>query len=247
MPTIDLNCDLGEGAGHDDELMPLVTSANIACGGHAGNEETMREAIALALRHGVSIGAHPGVADRAGFGRTDSKLSAQGAFALVRDQVRALARLAAECGARVRHVKPHGALYNLAARRTEIADAIALAVRDADPGLILVGLAGGCLPAAGQRRGLRVASEAFADRAYQPDGSLTPRSRPGALIVDESAATAQALRIVREGRVRCLDGSDIVVSASTLCLHGDGPRAVALARRMRKEFEAAGVELRSLA
>jgi UPF0271 protein len=247
MAAVDLNCDLGEGAGHDAELMPLVTSANIACGGHAGDRETMRATVELARRHGVAVGAHPGFADPAHFGRRELALAPEAAAELVLDQVSTLRAVALGLGVTVRHVKPHGALYNLAARDRRLAAAIAEAVRRVDPGLILVGLAGSELLAAGREGGLRVASEAFADRAYRADGSLVPRGEAGALLADPAAAAAQALRLAREGRVRAGDGADVAVVADTLCLHGDGPSAVAFARRLRAELAAAGIVLRALA
>jgi UPF0271 protein len=246
MPRLDLNCDLGEGAGSDAELMPLVTSANIACGAHAGDETTMRATVRAAQRHGVVIGAHPGFADREHFGRREWALPREAIMDLVRTQVATLRRLAAETGAVVRHVKPHGALYNLSARNPEVAEAIAEAVAGIDAGLALYGLAGGELLRAGRAHGLTVASEVFADRTYQDDGSLTPRDRPGALITDEAAALAQVLRMVREGRVRSTGGLDVPVTADTVCLHGDGPKAVAFARALRAELLRAGVAVRPL-
>ena len=246
MHCIDLNCDLGEEAAHDAELMPLVTSANIACGGHAGSADTMRTTVELALRNGVAIGAHPGLDDRTNFGRRDLPLTAAEAHALVLRQIGALDRIARSCGGRIVHVKPHGALYNLAARNAALANAVAAAVRESDPRLILVGLAGSELLVAGRAYGLRVASEVFADRTYQPDGSLTPRSQPDALIVDLAAAVAQLQHIVREGAVIATDGTRVMTTADTVCVHGDGPRAVEFARRLRKELAAAGIVLRAL-
>ena len=177
---MDLNCDLGEGAAHDAELMPLISSANIACGGHAGNEATMRATIKLALEHDVAIGAHPGFADRENFGRVELPVSVAEVRGLVLNQVQHLLAIALQCNARVRHVKPHGALYNLAARDRDLAQAVAEAVYEADPRLLLVGLAGSCLLEAGSACGLSIISEVFADRTYQADGSLTPRSQAGA-------------------------------------------------------------------
>ncbi|MBW8781654.1 MAG: LamB/YcsF family protein [Verrucomicrobia bacterium] len=246
MPRLDLNCDLGEGAGCDAELMPLVTSASIACGAHAGDEATMRATVRAAQRHGVVIGAHPGFADRAHFGRRELELPREAIMDLVRTQVATLRRLAAETGAAVRYVKPHGALYNLSARNVEVADAIAAAVAEIDTGLVLYGLAGGELLRSGRAQGLAVASEVFADRTYRDDGSLTPRDQPGALITDEDGALAQVLRMVREGRVRSTGGIDVPVTADTVCLHGDGPKAVAFARALRAELLRAGVAMRPL-
>lgn len=238
---IDLNCDLGEGAGHDAGLMPLITSANIACGAHAGDTETMRATVALAQKHGVAVGAHPGFADRENFGRRELSLSPVEVRALVVAQVEALRALGP-----VRHVKVHGALYNMAARDRVLADAVAGAVQGIDATLILVALAGSELVRAGQARGLRVAREVFSDRTYQQDGSLTPRWRPDALIHDQAEAVAQVLRMVREGAVRAVDGSAVAITADTVCLHGDGPNPVAFARLLRAELAAAGVDVRPI-
>lgn len=237
--SIDLNCDLGEGAGCDAALMPLITSANIACGAHAGDAATMRATVALARAQGVAVGAHPGFADRANFGRVEHTLSAGALHALVTGQIEALRELGP-----VRHVKPHGALYNLAARDRAVAEVIAEAVYSCDPNLVLFGLAGSELVRAGQARGLRVANEVFADRTYQADGSLTPRARSDALITDEAVAVAQVIRMVREGVVWATDGTSVAVVADTVCLHGDGAYAVAFARRLGAELRAAGIALR---
>jgi 5-oxoprolinase (ATP-hydrolysing) subunit A len=236
---IDLNCDLGEGAGHDAGLMPLITSANIACGAHAGDAATMRATIALAQQHGVAIGAHPGFADRANFGRRELALPPAVVRALVRAQIEALRALSP-----VRHVKAHGALYNLAARDAACADAIAGAVHEVDAALIVFVPSNSEVARASRARGLRIANEVFADRTYQRDGSLTPRARPDALIRDEHTAVAQVLRMIREGVVRATDGTDVPIVADTVCLHGDGPDPVAFARRLRTELGAAGIEVR---
>ena len=241
MRTLDLNCDLGEGAGHDAELMPLVTSASIACGAHAGDEATMRATVALAQRHGVAIGAHPGFADRANFGRKEMRLSADALRRLVIEQVAALARLAP-----LRHVKPHGALYTLAARDRGVADTLAEAVASIGTDFVLFALAGSELVRSGRRCGLRVAEEAFADRTYRRDGTLTPRGEPGALIADEAAAVAQVLSLARDGVVRAADDTEVLLKADTICLHGDGPHAVAFARRLRSELAAAGIRLQAV-
>ncbi len=245
MPGLDLNCDLGEGAGHDGELMPAMTSASIACGGHAGDRASMREAVKLAVKHGVVIGAHPGFADREHFGRRELALSPVKIIELVQVQVRALQEVAAEEGAAVRYVKPHGALYNMAARTPEVADAIACAVLGLGEGLALYGLSGGELLRAGRTRGLEVKSEVFADRAYQRDGSLAPRDRIDALIQDEASAVAQVLLMVREGRVKTLDGGVATVGVDTLCLHGDGAAAVAFARVVRAALRHEGVDVKA--
>ena len=233
MATVDLNADVGEGAGQDEAIFPLITSANIACGGHAGDEMTMRAAVDLALRCNVAIGAHPGFEDRADFGRTERGISPAEAQDLIVRQVRALQVVAAARGARVTHVKPHGALYNQAARDPVLADAIAAGIAAVDPALVLFGLAGSVLLAAGAIHGLRVASEVFADRRYQANGSLVPRSRPDALIATWTEAAAQVLRMVRAGEVAAVTGEVVSVRADTICLHGDSPHAVSFAQRLR--------------
>ncbi len=244
MLRIDLNCDLGEGAGHDAELMPLITSANIACGAHAGDDATMRATVALALRHGVAIGAHPGFADRANFGRRELALPISEIHELVFRQISTLQAIARALGARLGHVKPHGALYNIGARKSDVAHAIAAAVQEADPQLRLIGLAGSQLLEAGAAAGLVTMSEVFADRTYQSNGSLTPRDRPDALISKPAVALAQVLRLVREGKVSATDGTEITLRADTVCLHGDGPDAVGFARQVSAALLAAGVELK---
>ncbi len=243
MRTIDLNCDLGEGAGMDAELMPWVTSANIACGAHAGDAETMRTTVRLALRHGVAIGAHPGYADRPNFGRIEQALSPEQVQRLVADQIEQLQRIAVGEGGRLRHVKPHGALYNQAARDPSLAHAVARAVQAVDPGLRLFGPAGSELVRAGEALGLAVACEVFADRTYEGDGSLTPRSRAGSVIADEAAAVAQVMGLVRTGRVRATDGTEIALRADTVCLHGDGAHAVAFAQSLRAALTSAGIRV----
>ena len=240
MNRIDLNCDLGEGAGNDAGLMPLVTSANIACGGHAGNEATMRATVALAQKHGVAIGAHPGFPDREHFGRRELEMSPEEIWATVMIQIMALRAIAP-----LRHVKPHGALYNLAARDATVAGVIVDAVLAVDKELILFALAGSELVKAGRARGLRVAEEVFADRTYQADGALTPRSRPEAMIQDEDAVVTQVLRMISEGKVRSTDGVDVPIKADTICLHGDGPNVVAFAQRLNVELRKAGIEIKA--
>ncbi|MDB6092810.1 MAG: LamB/YcsF family protein [Verrucomicrobia bacterium] len=238
--SIDLNCDLGEGAGHDAELMPWITSANIACGAHAGDEATMRATVALAQKHGVAIGAHPGFADRENFGRVELDLPPAGIRTLVMDQVARLQNIVA-----LRHVKPHGALYNLAARDAAVAKAVADAVRAVDPGLVLFALAGSRLASAGEACGLRVAHEVFADRTYQRDGTLTPRTRPDALIKDQALVTGQVLSMIKAGCVFSTEGDKVSISADTLCLHGDGVHAVEFARALRAALANAEVDVKA--
>jgi 5-oxoprolinase (ATP-hydrolysing) subunit A len=245
---IDINCDMGESygrwtLGHDEEVMPHITSANIACGFHAGDPAVMRKTVRAALDQGVAIGAHPGLPDLAGFGRREMAITPQDAADLMTYQIGALYGVVKSEGGRLRHVKPHGALYNMAAKSAGLADAIAGAVKRFDSGLVLFGLSGSELILAGRRLGIPTAAEAFADRTYQPDGSLTPRTRADALITDAERAADQAVRIVEEGRVRSVQGTDVAVQADTICIHGDGPHAVEFARRIRRRLEAAGVVL----
>jgi len=245
MLRVDLNCDLGEGAGHDAELMPWITSANVACGGHAGDAASMRATVELARRHQVAIGAHPGFNDREHFGRRELPVTPAEAYDLVVGQVWVLQQIAREAGVRLAHVKPHGALYTMAARDAVLAQAVAGAVRESDPHLILLGLAGSRLLAAGRACGLRVASEVFADRNYQSDGSLVPRAQGDAFVRDGDAAAARVVTMVREGYVWAVDGRSLKIRADTVCLHGDGPDAVALARRLNEALRTAGIELRA--
>lgn len=241
---VDLNADLGERSdGADAALLALVSSANIACGWHAGGATMMQQCVAWALARGVAIGAHPSFPDRDNFGRTEMRLPAQDIHSGVLYQIGALAAIAAARGARLAHVKPHGALYNMAARDAALADTIVAAVRAFDPALAVFGLAGSELVAAARRAGLRAVEEVFADRGYQADGSLVPRGRPGALIGDEERALAQTLHMVRDGKVRAVDGSWVAVTAHTVCLHGDGAHALAFARRIRARLDREGVAI----
>lgn len=248
MNRIDLNADLGEsfGAwrmGDDEALLALVSSANVACGFHAGDPAIMKHTVALAAARGVAIGAHVALPDLQGFGRREMRVSVDEAYALTLYQLGALAAFTRAAGVPLAHVKPHGALYTMAARDAGLAAAIARAVRDFDPALRLVGLAGSALVEAGRAAGLAVAAEAFADRGYRADGSLQPRGEAGALLDDAGQACAQALGIVRDGAVTAVDGRRVALHADTLCLHGDGPHALDFARRLRDAFAAAGVRI----
>ena len=246
MRCIDLNCDLGEGAGHDAELMLFITSANIACGGHAGDTATMRASVALARQHGVAVGAHPAFNDREHFGRRELPLEATEVAVLVGTQIQALQEIAFDLGTAVRHVKLHGALYNMASRDRTLAESIVRILRMTAKEPMLFVLAGSELERVARTYDdVHVVAEAFADRTYQADGTLTPRSRPDALIQDEDTAVAQVLRMVREGRVRATDGTEVPVRADTICVHGDGPHAVAFARRLARELRQCGIELRA--
>ncbi|BCU47882.1 putative lactam utilization protein, UPF0271 family [Citrobacter amalonaticus] len=238
MMNIDLNADLGEGCASDGELLTLVSSANIACGFHAGDAQTMLTSVREALKNGVAIGAHPSFPDRENFGRTAMTLPVETVYAQTLYQIGALAAMARAEGGVMRHVKPHGMLYNQAAKDPQLADAIAKAVYACDPALILVGLAGSELVRAGERYGLVTRQEVFADRGYQADGSLVPRTQPGALIEDEDQSLAQTLGMVETGRVKSITGEWTSVVAQTVCIHGDGEHALAFARRLRSAFEA---------
>ena len=244
--SIDLNADLGEGM-DDGAILPFITSANIACGMHAGDPDSMQRTVALALARGVQLGAHPGYPDRKNFGRVPVEMSLEAVRNLVLYQVAALEGFARARGTALSHVKPHGALYNQAADDLDLALAIADGVRDFSRDLILVGLAGSKLIHAGKDRGLDVAAEAFADRRYLPNGMLVPRSRPGAVLNDPEEAAAQAIQIARDGKVTAEDGSRISLRADTLCLHGDTPNAKAVAEAIRVRFAAEGISVAPLA
>lgn len=248
MTTIDLNADLGEGFGiyrlpQEPALLDLVTSANVACGGHAGDPVVMRETVALALARGVTIGAHPGYPDREGFGRRALDASPAEVAAMVITQVGALAAVCAAAGTRLRYVKPHGAMYNRLARDWPAAVAVAEAIRGVDPSLHLLGLDGSLMIRAAEDAGLRGVREAFVDRGYLPDGSLVPRGEPGALLDDADLVAERALRMVVEHHVVAVDGTRRLLHAESLCTHGDGPHAAALVRAVRQRLEAAGVTI----
>ena len=227
--------------------MPLLTSANIACGFHAGDPMVMREAVAAAASHGVAIGAHPGYPDLLGFGRRDLGATPSAITAYVIYQLGALDAVCRASGARLRYVKAHGALYNRAATDRAAADAIADAIRRVDPSLVMLGLSGSALIAAGDAAGLRTVSEVFADRAYARDGTLVPRSVAGAVVHDTDVVVARALRMVTTGAVTAIDGTDIVVRADSLCVHGDTPGALDLVRALRAHLEHHGVRVASFA
>jgi len=242
---VDLNADLGEGAPDDDELLTLVSSANIACGWHAGDARLMQATVTAALARGVALGAHPSYPDREHFGRREMQLAPADVRADLIYQIGALDALVRAAGGRLHHVKPHGALYNQAARDPALADAVAGAVLDVDPSLALYGLAGSELLRAAERAGLRAVAEVFADRGYRADGSLVPRGQPGALIHDSDEAVARTLRMVRDGSVVAVTGETVPLQAQTLCLHGDGPHALAFARALHAALTQAGVQLRA--
>jgi UPF0271 protein len=242
---IDLNADVGEGFETDAALMLSITSANVAAGLHAGDPSMLRATIRLAKRYGVAVGAHPGFADRDGFGRRELRLRPEQVEDLVLYQIAAVAGVAFAEGVTLQHVKPHGALYNMAARDRTLADAIARAVLSFDRSLILVGLPDSAMLAAGRSAGLTVVAEAFGDRAYERDGSLVSRDKTGAVLQDASLVVARAVRMVREHSVETIEGSSISIYAETLCVHGDTPDAPNLAATLRAGLEAAGIEVKA--
>lgn len=245
---IDLNSDLGESFGAwkmglDDKIVPLVTSVNIACGFHAGDPSVMKKTVKLAIENKTAIGAHPSLDDLQGFGRRKMEVTPEEAYDLVVYQVGALAGFAAASGTKLQHVKPHGAIYNMAAKDEKLALAIAQAVYDVDKDLILYGLAGSASITAAQKIGLKTASEVFADRSYQEDGSLTPRKLPGAMITDEAASIKQVLGMILDKQVTTLSGKVIPVQADTLCVHGDGAKALLFVEKIRAALAEKNIEI----
>ena len=246
MTRIDLNCDMGEsfGAwqmGHDSEVMASITSANVACGFHGGDPRVMRQTVRLARQHGVAVGVHPGLPDLVGFGRREMKVTPSELEDMMLYQIGALAAMAAVEGVRMQHVKPHGALYNMTSAEPELAEAVARAVVAFDRELILLGLPQSALIRAGEQAGLRTAGEAFADRAYEPDGSLTSRRKAGSVIHDPETVVARAVRMVTDGGVVATDGSWLPLKVDTICTHGDTPGAHDLVRRLRAALIAHGI------
>jgi len=251
MMSMDLNCDMGElpeaiADGTQEALLRSITSANVACGGHAGDERTMRTTIEQAMRAGVAVGAHPGYPDRENFGRLELKMSAEAVANSVYEQVRALAEVAAKCGAKLVHVKPHGALYNQAVKNRELAQAIAQGVAKDSKDLVLMGLAESPMLNVFRHAGFTVAAEAFADRRYEPDGTLRSRKFENALIRDPAEASKQALSIAQRGIVTAHDGAEVKLTAQTICIHGDTPGAPEIAATVARMLREAGVALRGL-
>ncbi len=266
--SIDLNCDMGEGMSTDAAIFPFISSANIACGAHAGDEDTMRRTIELALQYNVAIGAHPSYPDRANFGRLDMlandsatpandpsapandpsapgpRLYLHDLATILTDQLGQLQKVCASFGTRIRHVKPHGALYNRAAKDASVSAIICKAILDFDPSLLLYGLSGSEMRRQAELSGLVFVSEVFADRTYRADGSLTPRTEPGALIEDVAVAVRQVLQMVKAGTVTATTGTVIPIAADTICLHGDGPHAVTFARRISEELSQHGIAVK---
>ncbi|WP_257348348.1 LamB/YcsF family protein [Pseudalkalibacillus decolorationis] len=245
---VDLNCDLGESfgvyrLGNDEQILDYVSSANIACGFHAGDPSTMKETVQLALEKRVAIGAHPGFPDLQGFGRREIAVTPVEAYEIVIYQIGALSAFVKAEGGSLHHVKPHGALYNMAAKSSELASAIAEAVYRVDPTLILYGLSNSALIKAGESIGLKTANEVFADRTYQPDGTLTPRTLPNAILHEQEIVLNQVVRMITDRKVCCLEGTDVDIRADTICIHGDGPNALNFARFIREGLEQANIEI----
>ena len=245
MAAMDINADIGEGCGEDAALLTVISSCSIACGGHAGDTDTMARTVRDALANGVAIGAHPGYPDRAGFGRESGYMRGDELYESLTQQVEALADIAADLGAPLMHVKPHGALYNDAIGDAELADIIARVTAEAPSSPALMGMANTELDFAAQRHGLRFVAEAFIDRAYKRDGTLVSRTEHGAVHEDLNVATTQAVRLATEGRVTARSGEQISVRADTLCIHGDTPGAAAKARAVRDVLESHGVNIRA--
>lgn len=243
MRTIDLNCDMGEGCGNDGVLLDYVSSANIACGFHAGDKDAMRRTAELALANGVAIGAHPSFPDRENFGRTSMDLSPEEVFDIVSEQIDAMQNVCREIGATLNHVKPHGALYNMAAKDVLLAQAIVRSVKNLDADLIMYGLSGSVLITEAQKLGLKTASEVFADRTYTAEGALTPRSQPNALIKDADESTNQVLQMIGRGTVTATGGDEVAIDAETVCIHGDGPHALEFAKIIRTRLEQEGIKI----
>jgi UPF0271 protein len=251
MRSVDLNSDVGESfgayrVGNDEEVLKYVTSANIACGFHAGDPQIIEKTVELAVKNGVAVGAHPGYPDLMGFGRRDIKVTPKETKAYVKYQLGALMAFAMAKGVRVQHVKAHGAMYNAAAVNYDLARALAEAVCEVDNGIILLALARSQMVEAGEDAGLRVAEEVFADRAYNDDGTLVQRGRPGAVIESEDEAIRRVIEMVDGGTVRSITGKMVEIKADSICVHGDNPKAVAFVKRIRKELETDGIEVRHL-
>jgi 5-oxoprolinase (ATP-hydrolysing) subunit A len=227
---------MGEGIGNEEELMPFINSANIACGYHAGDADTMLRVIQLCLQHGVHIGAHPSFFDRVNFGRTAIQLQVAEIYSLITEQLKTINAIALKCGAKLHHVKPHGALYNMAAADSVLANVIAQAVKDFDASLIYYGLSGSVMIGEANKLGLKTANEVFADRTYQDDGALTSRNKPNALLTDINNVQQQVMKFAKENKVTTVSGKDIFLQADTICIHGDGIHAVDFARAVYKQL-----------
>jgi UPF0271 protein len=250
MQTIDLNCDMGEAFGNydmpnDEKLMDYITSANIACGFHAGDYSVMQRTVELAVRKGIAIGAHPGLPDLQGFGRRELKITPSEAYQITLYQIGALQGFVKAANGRMNHVKPHGALYNMAAKDLHLAEAIVKAIKDFDDTLILYGLSGSEMINAAQQAGIKTASEVFADRSYQDDGSLTPRNQPNAVLSNETVVKEQLLMMVKNGMVQTVSKKNIRLAADTICLHGDGNHALSFAKMVSDTLKTEGIKLKA--
>jgi len=245
MKTIDINCDLGEGIGNDELIMPYISSANIACGYHAGDENTMKQTVELCKKYSVAVGAHPSYPDRANFGRTDMLLHPGEIYEMIGKQINCLEKIAAESDMVIHHVKPHGALYNMASRDKMLAPFVALAIMDTNSKYILYGLSGSYLVKEGKSLGLKTASEAFADRTYKDDGSLTSRNKPGAMIEETDKTVAQVLQMIKEGTVTSVSGKKIPIVAETICIHGDGEHAVEFAKAIHMALKQNSIAIKA--
>lgn len=239
MKKVDLNCDLGESfgaykCGMDEEVIPFISSANVACGFHASDPLVMEKTVAMAAKYGVAVGAHPGYPDLVGFGRRNMNVSPEEVKAMVQYQIGALMAFCRSKGVALQHVKPHGAMYNMAGKDENLAMAVCRGIQEVDESLILLGLAGSRMMEAAKKIGLRFASEVFADRAYEEDGSLVARTKPGAMITDEELAVTRVVRMVTEGKVTSVTGKEIEITADSICVHGDGPKALAFVEKIRK-------------
>jgi UPF0271 protein len=246
MLTIDINCDMGEGIGNDESIMPFISSANIACGYHAGNEEIMKQTIELAIKNRVVIGAHPSFFDKENFGRTEKNLAGDEIYDLVILQLRTIDKIIKAGSQKLHHVKPHGALYNMSAKDPLIAKAIAQAVKDFDDDLILFGLSGSYSVSEAKAIDLKTANEVFADRTYQDDGSLTQRSLPNALIEDVEKSVQQALKMISEKSVTSVNGKNVSIIADTICIHGDGKNAVEFARQIFQSLTQNSIDIKAI-
>ena len=251
MYFVDLNSDLGESFGNytigmDEEILKYVSSANVACGWHAGDPMVMEKTVALAKEFGTAVGAHPGLPDRMGFGRRNMAVTPEEAKAYVKYQLGALQAFAKAHGVKIQHVKPHGALYNMAAVDEKLAKAMCEAVYEVDKDIIFMGLAGSKMITAAEEIGLKAASEVFADRAYNDDGTLVSRKLPGAVIKDKELAIKRVVRMVKEGKVESINGKDIDIKADSICVHGDNPKALEFVKNIRETLEKEGVTISSL-
>jgi 5-oxoprolinase (ATP-hydrolysing) subunit A len=246
MICIDLNCDMGEGMNNDEQLMPFISSANIACGFHAGNEDIMKHTVEKALKHGVAIGAHPGFKDKENFGRTEIQLSSTELYDLITQQIFILKKICSSFQTDIHHIKPHGALYNMAARNEKMSAVIAKAIKDVDANFILYGLSGSYLITEAEKINIKTASEVFADRTYQDDGSLTSRKLANALIEDENISLQQVLQMVQEQTATSVSGNIINIKADTVCIHGDGKHAVTFAKKIHQTLRENNIAIKTI-